>query len=98
MTREERERCEERLAAGAKDLPHMAPGVSMSLAKRAEFDRAAAVADARVAAKERPLGAAHQPYQGFDYDDEDPRSPTVNPHSSHGTSKRAAGRLQQLPP
>lgn len=98
ITREERERCEERLAAGAKDLPHMPPGATMGATKRAEFDRAAAIADARVRAKERPLGAAYQPYQGFDYDDQDPHSPTVNPHSSHGTSKRAAGRLQQLPP
>lgn len=98
MTREERERCEERLAAGVKDLPHMPPGATMGAAKRAGFDRAAAVADARVRAKERPLGAAYQPYQGFDYDDEDPHSPTVNPHSSKGPSKRAAGRLQQLPP
>lgn len=98
MTREERERCEERLAAGARDLPHMPPGATMGAAKRAEFDRAAAIADARVRAKERPLGAAYQPYQGFDYDDQDPHSPTVNPHSSKGPSKRAAGRLQQLPP
>lgn len=98
MTRQDRERCEEQLAVGARDLPHMPPGATIGAAKRAELDRAAAIADARVRAKEQPLGAAYQPYQGFDYDDQDPHSPTVNPRSSPKTSKRAAGKLQQLPP
>ncbi|WP_312167143.1 hypothetical protein [Phenylobacterium sp.] len=55
LSREEREACQERLGAGAKDAPFIAPPIAAD--KRQEFDRAAARNRAKWRERESPMPA-----------------------------------------
>lgn len=52
LNRAERDLCDEKLGKGAKDAPFYAPGLSMSAAKKALLDQAAAGKDANIKYKE----------------------------------------------
>lgn len=100
LNRREREECDERLGKGAKDAPFIHPGLGMSRAKRAELDAAAAAREARRAGMEAPAPRPTLP---------EPSSYDGEPHITgagesalgqvtHPPSKRAATRLERLPP
>lgn len=55
LSREEREACQEKLGAGAKDAPFIAPPIGAD--KRREFDKAAARNRAKWRAREGPMSA-----------------------------------------
>lgn len=97
LSRAEREKCDEQLAAGAKSAPYI-PG-----AKRPDLAAAAAQKEARVRAQEAPLGTGLTPRTPppADYDGE----PNITGSGAsalgqvtYPPSKRAAKKLQPLPP
>jgi hypothetical protein len=100
LNRAEREACDERLGRGAKDAPFLEPGLALTREKRQQLDAAAALKTARRAAAEGP---APRPTL------EEPSSYDGEPHITgagesalgqvtHPPSKRAARRLERLPP
>ncbi|HVI30476.1 hypothetical protein [Phenylobacterium sp.] len=103
LNRREREECDERLGKGAKDAPFIHPGLGMSRAKRAELDAAAAAREARVAAQERPASppVGLPDPQGDSYDGEPHitgAGESLLGQANPPPSKRAARRLDRLPP
>jgi hypothetical protein len=103
LNRRERDDCDERLGKGAKDAPFIHPGLAMTRAKRAELDAAAAQKTARVAARERPASppVGLPDPQGDSYDGEPHitgAGESLFGQAAHQPSKRAARRLDRLPP
>lgn len=100
MNRAERDACDERLGQGAKDAPFIHPGVGMSRAKKAEFDAAASARQARKAQMEAPAARPGPPVPS-DYDG-DPYVSGAGASAlgpvTHPPSKRAAPKLDRLPP
>jgi hypothetical protein len=97
LTRAEREKCDEQLAAGAKSAPYIPPG------RRPDLAAAAAQKEARIRAHEAPLGQGNLPRTPppSDYDGEPNISgsgPSALGQVTHPTSRRAAKKLQPLPP
>ena len=101
LSRAEREACEEKFAAGARDAPYIAPPLAAS--KRAELQAAAARKDALMRARETPLGTGNTPRtpEPQDYDGEPyitGAGASALGQATHPASKRAAKKLQPLPP
>jgi hypothetical protein len=101
LTRAEREACDEQFASGAKDAPFIAP--AMSAAKRAELQAAGARKDALMRARETPLGVGNAPRtpEPQDYDGEPyitGAGASALGQVTYPPSKRAAKKLQRLPP
>lgn len=97
FSKAEREKCDEQLAAGGKQAPYIPPG------KRPDLAAAAALKDARVRAKEAPLGTGLTPRTPppSDYDGEPQISgsgASALGQATYPPSKRAAKKLQRLPP
>ncbi|MCR5880783.1 hypothetical protein [Phenylobacterium sp. J367] len=103
LNRTERENCDERLGKGAKDAPFIHPGFGMTRAKRAELEAAAARKSARVAVQERPVSppVGLPDPQGETYDGEPHitgAGESLFGQANPPPSKRAARRLERLPP
>jgi hypothetical protein len=100
----ERARCLESLGQGARDAPFLPPSLGLSPGKRAAFDKAAAAKEAQKAAADRPAPAASatpampeaSTYDGEPYIAGGGTS-AIGP-VQHPPSKRAAQKLQPLPP
>jgi hypothetical protein len=102
LSRSEREACEERLGAGARDTPFIPPGMGMSREKKAAFDAAAAARSARKARQEGPVARpTGLPEPSNTYDGEPHitgAGESLFGQAVHPPSKRAARRLERLPP
>lgn len=101
LTKAEREKCDEQLAAGAKDAPWYPPG--KTAARRAELQAEGARKDALVRRKEAPLGAGIQkPFvEAADYDGEPYQTGagvSAVGQATHPPSRRAAKKLGRLKP
>jgi hypothetical protein len=101
LSRAEQELCQQQLGRGAGAAPFI-PG-PMSPARRAELEAAGARKDAVIRAREAPLANAGRPPQAEpqDYSGEPyitGSGQSVIGAAAHPSSKRAARKLQQLPP
>ncbi|MDB5451185.1 MAG: hypothetical protein JWQ52_2313 [Phenylobacterium sp.] len=101
LSQSERERCLETLGRGAHEAPFLPPGAGLSRDKRAAFDKAAADKDARKAGLDRAAPGATTAPEPSDYDGEPYQSgagaSALGP-LAHPPSKRAAPKLDRLPP
>jgi hypothetical protein len=101
LSRAEREACEDRLAAGARDAPYLPPG--KTAARRAELQAEGARKDALVRRKEAPLapGIRMPTPQDADYDGEPyitGAGESAVGQAEYKPSKRAARKLERLKP